>query len=119
MIFACGVRFIRLRSISVRGCASGSVRAARSTASALIDRGGLSVLPEVVVLLTLRYPTGRNDTNALIAFCVGHKQQDRAFRHADDDKTFLTIVFTIIEPLYGKRGFEHRPRQLEAHAVGL
>src|SRR5271166_3701380 len=53
MIFACGVRFIRLRSVAVSGWASRSARAARSMASAVIGRGGLGVLPEVVVLLIL------------------------------------------------------------------
>src|SRR5271166_441346 len=53
MIFACGVRFIRLRSVAVSGWASRSARAARSMALAVIGRGGLGVLPEVVVLLML------------------------------------------------------------------
>src|SRR5271157_3515814 len=53
MIFACGVRFIRLRSVAVSGWASRSPRAARSMASAVIGRGGLGVLPGVVVLLIL------------------------------------------------------------------
>src|ERR1039457_74735 len=37
MIFACGVRFIRLKSASVRGLVSRSARAARSMASGLIN----------------------------------------------------------------------------------
>src|SRR6266481_4165101 len=55
MIFACGVCFIRLRSVLVSGCASRSARAARLIAAAFIGRGGLGVLPKVVVLLILRY----------------------------------------------------------------
>jgi hypothetical protein len=42
-----------------------------------------------------------------------------AFCHADHDKTLLAIVFTIIEALDGKRVFEHRRCQIEAHAMGL
>lgn len=34
-------------------------------------------------------------------------------------KTPLAIVFTIIEALDGKRIFEHRLRQIEAHAMSL
>jgi hypothetical protein len=48
MIFAGGVRFIRLRSLGVSGCASLSPRAAASMASGDI---GLSVFLEGVVLL--------------------------------------------------------------------
>ena len=55
MIFARGVRFMRLKSAAVRGRASGSGMAAFSTASTVI---GLGILFEVLVLLTLRYPPG-------------------------------------------------------------
>ena len=54
MIFAWGVRFIRLRSSAVSGCASRSARAAASMAAAVM---GLSVLLEVVVLLILCRPS--------------------------------------------------------------
>src|SRR5271165_549917 len=119
MIFACGVRFIRLRSAAVSGWASRSARAAHSTASAVIARGGLGVLPEVIVLLILRRSPGRNNANALLAFGIGYKQHNLTLRHANDDKPFLAIVFTIIEALDGKRVFEHRLRQVEADAMSL
>jgi len=50
MIFACGVRFIRLRSPEVSGCASLSAGAAASMALGVMR---LSVFLEVVVLLIL------------------------------------------------------------------
>src|ERR1039457_6706317 len=99
MIFACGVRFIRLRSASVSGCASRSARAARSIASKDIGLGGLGVLPEIVVLLTLCRPPGGNNANALVAFGVGYVQDKLTLRHANDDQTLLAIVFTVIEAL--------------------
>ena len=119
MIFACGVRFIRLRSVSVSGCASRSARAARSIASAVIGLGGLGVLPQVVVWLILRCSPSRNNANALLTLGVGYKQHSRTFRHTDDDKTPLTVVFTIVDALDRKRVFEHRLRQIEAHAMRL
>src|ERR1035438_3577114 len=79
MIFACGVRRIRLISDSVSGCASRSARAARSIAAAAIRRGGLSALPEVAVLLILGCPPGRNNANAFLTFGVSHKQHHVAF----------------------------------------
>jgi hypothetical protein len=50
MILAWGVRFMRFRSASVSGCASGSARAASYTARGFI---GLRILPEAVILLSL------------------------------------------------------------------
>ena len=47
MIFACGVRFMCLKSVAVKGCASRSARAPLSIASADV---GLGILPEIVVL---------------------------------------------------------------------
>jgi hypothetical protein len=119
MIFACGVRFIRSRSLYVSGSASGSASAAFSIASALIGRRGLAVLPEVVVLLMLGCPPRRNNANALVAFGIRYKQHNVAFRHADDDKALLAIVLAIIEALDGERILEYRHRQLEAHAMGF
>src|SRR5271167_3394156 len=116
MIFACGVRFIRLRSVAVSGWASRSARAARPIASAVIARGGLGVLPEVVVLLMLGCSPSGNYANALLAFGIGYKQHNLTFCHADDDKPLLTIVFTVVEALDSKRVFEHCRRQIEAHA---
>ncbi len=55
MTFALGVRFIRLRSASVKGRASASALAARSICAGVI---GLSIFFEVVVLFTLRRPPG-------------------------------------------------------------
>src|ERR1700685_16637 len=63
IIFACGVRFIRLRSPRVSGCASRSARAAASAAAGVIGIA-LCVLPEVVVLLILRCSSRRNNPNA-------------------------------------------------------
>src|SRR5271157_2255413 len=97
MIFACGVRFIRLRSAAVSGCASRSARAARSIASAVIGRGGLGVLPEVVVLLMLGCSPSGNHANAVLAFRIGYKQHNVTFCHADDDRTLLAIILTINE----------------------
>src|SRR5271157_84479 len=119
MIFACGVRFIRLRSASLSGCASRSARAARSISSAVIGRRRLAVLPEIVVLLILCRSPSRNNANAILAFGVGYEKQDLTFRYADDDKSLLAVVFTIVLALNRKRVFEHRLRQFEAHSVGL
>src|SRR6266498_2163141 len=94
MIFACGVRFIRLRSSAVRGCASRSARAARSMASEVM---GLGVLLKIVFLLILRYSPCRNEANALFAFGAGHEQKYVALRHADDDKTVLAVIFMIVD----------------------
>src|SRR5271165_7191351 len=108
MIFACGVRFIRLRSVSLSGCASRSARAACSTASALIARIRLAVLPEVLVLLMLRRSPGRNQADAILAFRISHIQQYPPFRHSKGDETGLAIVLPIINKLNGKRVLEHR-----------
>src|ERR1700691_352095 len=97
MTFACGVRFIRLRSSSESGRASRSARAARSIWSAVIGLGGLGILPEIVVLLTLGCPPGGNNANALVTFGVGYIQHSVTLRHADDDKPLLAIVFPIID----------------------
>src|SRR5437016_11489141 len=99
MIFAWGVRFIRLRSSAVRGCASRSARAARSMASELM---GLGVLRKVVFLLILRYSACRNEGNSRVAFGVGDEQEDVAFRHADDDKVLLGIIFRVMDRLNSK-----------------
>src|SRR5262249_32922336 len=64
-----------------------------------------------------RYPAGRNQANAPLAFRIGHKQQHPAFRHADDDKSLLAIIPTIVETFDGKRVPEYCCRQLEADAV--
>src|SRR5271154_3720440 len=104
MTFACGVRFIRLRSAGVSGWASGSARAAASTAWGVM---GLRVLLEVVVLLILRCPSGRNNANAFVAFGIGYKQHDISFGHADNDNPFFAVVLTIIEALDGKRVVKH------------
>jgi len=56
MIFARGMRFMRLKSLGVSGLASGSASAAAMTSASLIGRSGsrrLIVLLEVVVLLML------------------------------------------------------------------
>jgi hypothetical protein len=103
----------------VSGWASRSAHAARSIASTVIDRGGLGVLSEVVVLLILRCSPGGNNANALLAFGVGYKQHNPTFSHANDDKTLLAVVFTVIEAFDGKRIFENRLRQIEAHAMSL
>src|SRR5450631_562138 len=114
MIFACGVRFIRLRSSWVSGCASLSARAAASMASGVM---GLSVFLEVVVLLILCCPSGGNNADALLAFGIGYKQQEVFLGHADNDKTLFAVVRTIIVTLDGKRVLKHRLRQIEAHAM--
>jgi hypothetical protein len=100
MIFACGVRVMRLRSDSFNGCASGSARAAVSIASRGI---GLGIPPEVIVLLTLCCPRAEIDTNLLLTFSASDKQEILSLCHADRQKTILTIIFTIVKELGPQR----------------
>lgn len=57
--------------------------------------------------------------NALVAFGIGNIQHNVTLCHADEDKTVLPIVFTIVKALNGKRVVENRFRQLEAYAMSL
>jgi len=77
--------------------------------------GRIRRLPEVVVLRMLRRSPRGNDTNAPLTFGVGYRQHSVTLRYADDNQTLLTMV-SQVEALDGKRVFEHRLRQIEAHA---
>ena len=59
----------------------------------------------------------RNQSNSILAFGVGDKQQDLAARHANDDEPGLTIIFPFVQPFYCERVAEDRFGQLEAHSV--
>ena len=43
--------------------------------------------------------------------------QKYALRHSDEDKTILAVVFSIIDPLDGKRIAEDLPRGFEIDAM--
>ncbi len=67
----------------------------------------------------LRCSPGGNNANALLAFGVGYIQHNVTFSHADENKTLLAIVFTIIKALDSKWVVENRLCQIETHAVSL
>src|SRR5579872_777438 len=114
MIFACGVRFMRLRSLEVSGCASLSARAAASMALGVMR---LSVFLEVVVLLILGCPSSGDNADAFLAFGIGYKQQNVSLGHTNHDKTLFAIVRAVVEALDRKRVAERRLCQIEAHAM--
>src|ERR1019366_1148542 len=116
MIFACGVRFIRFRSTLLKGSASGSASAARSTAFRVIGRRPLWVFLEIRFLLMFRCPPGRYDSDSVFPFGIGHIE-NVAINHAYDHKTFFTIVLPVVEKLYGKRVFKHLLRQFKTDSV--
>jgi len=76
-------------------------------------------LPEVIVLLMLRCSPSGNNANALLAFGVGYKQHNVTFRRADDHKTRLAIILTVIETFDSKRIFKNRLCQIEAYSMSL
>ncbi len=116
MIFTCGVRFMRLRSAGLNGRASGSARAAARTCRGVIGRKDLDCLPEVVVLLMFCRLPCRDKADAVATFCMDY-EENRAFNHADQNETLLTIVFTVIQPFDAKGIFKDLGRDLEADAV--
>ena len=88
MIFARGMRFMRLMSSEVSGLASGSASAAVITSASVIGRSGsrcLRVLLEIVVLLMLGCSSGSDDPHTIATLGVSHEYQ-RTLDHADQGK---------------------------------
>jgi len=114
MIFARGVRFIRAKSASVRGCASGSASAAFSTSSLDIGR---SIFFEILILLTFSRSPRRNDSNSIVTLCVSYRQQGMPLRHPNDDEAVLAVVCSIVQTFDGKHIVKYRFRQFKAHSM--
>src|SRR5580658_7422900 len=101
MILICGVRRMRCISARLSGRASGSRRAAASICFCVIGRTGLIVLCEILILLTFRCASRRDQTDASPAFGVSdtkHKLLDAP----DQDETILAAILTVIEALDGE-----------------
>src|SRR5215510_1326691 len=99
IIFARGMRFMRLKSSGVSGFASGSASAAAITSASVIVRNGSRLLPvflEVVVLLIFGCSSGADNTHPLPALGVGHKDQG-ALDHADQGETLLAIGLAVVD----------------------
>jgi hypothetical protein len=84
-----------------------------------MGRGELGVLPEVVVLLTLCSPPGSNNSDAFFAFRIGYEQKIITRCLANENKTILATIFTVIKTFDGKRVGKHRLGQLKTHAMSL
>src|ERR1700733_8201811 len=94
MIFTRGITCMRLKSASVRGCASGSARAACSTASVDIGR---RVFPEILILFMFRYFTRRNDSDSIFTFRISYEQQNLSLSHPDEYEAILFVLVSIVQ----------------------
>src|SRR5437870_5810441 len=126
MIFTCGVRFMRLRSSSVSGRASGSLSAAWwRSASVMASKRLQSVLEglprsDVVLVVSAFFmwlgSACGDDANGTVTQGVGHVE-DPAIDHTNDAVTVFAIVLAIVETLSGEWILEHPPGGLKAYAV--
>src|SRR5947209_17010454 len=119
MIFARGMRFMRLRSCGVSGLASGSATAAAITSASVIGRSGsrrLPVLLEVVVLLMPRCSSGSDDPDTIAALGIHHENQ-RALDHADHGEPVLAVVLAIVDAADREGIGKYQPSTLERYAM--
>src|SRR5690348_5773977 len=115
MIFARGMRFMRLRSSGISGLASRSASAAAITSASVIGRSGsrrLRVLLEIVVLLIPGCSSGCDDAHTIGALGV-HYENQCALDHADHDEPVLPVVLAIVNPDYREGIGKHQTHTLE------
>src|ERR1700740_442652 len=117
MTLTCGVRFIRTRSAGESGRLSGSLLAAASTSSGVIERRGRSVIFDEVVILLMLGCAARRDDPEMTASLGVDDDEHHAFCGASQDVTVFAIVSAVIQPLDGEGIFEGLCRRLETHAV--